>query len=113
MIRWKSAALFGALALAPLVFAAPKDEDVKETDRIHNAGTVIQEILDVPDNIPQDLLDKARCVVVLPSVVKAAFIAGGSYGRGVMVCRSGKEFWPPDRWRSYRLRHPRHESARR
>jgi lipid-binding SYLF domain-containing protein len=95
MIRWKSAALFGALALAPLVLAAPKDEDVKETDRIHNAGTVMQEILDVPDNIPQDLLDKARCVVVLPSVLKAAFIAGGSYGRGVMVCRSGKEFRGP------------------
>ena len=59
---------------------------------MQNSGKVIQEILDIPDDIPQDTLDKARCVVVLPSVLKAAFIAGGSYGRGVMVCRTGKNF---------------------
>ena len=53
------------------------------------------EILDVPDDIPQDLMDKARCVVVLPSVLKAAFIVGGSYGRGTMVCRTGKNFSGP------------------
>jgi SH3 domain-containing YSC84-like protein 1 len=88
-------ALIGVLALAPSAFAIPKDDDVKEADRLRNAGTVVQEILDVPDDIPQDLLDKARCVVVLPSVLKAAFIAGGSYGRGVMVCRTGKDFSGP------------------
>jgi lipid-binding SYLF domain-containing protein len=94
MKRWKTG-LLGALVLAPLAFAAPKADDTKETDRLRNAGTVVQEILDVPDDIPQDLLDKARCVVVLPSVLKAAFIAGGSYGRGVMVCRTGKDFTGP------------------
>ena len=57
-----------------------------------NAGKVMDEILNVPDDIPRDLLDKARCVVVLPSVLKAAFVIGGSYGRGVMVCRTGKDF---------------------
>ena len=53
------------------------------------------EILNVPDDIPEDLLDKAECVIVLPSVVKAAFIVGGSYGRGVMSCRSGPDFSGP------------------
>ena len=52
----------------------------------------MSEILNVPEDIPQDLLDKADCVIVLPSVVKAAFIVGGSYGRGVMTCRSGEKF---------------------
>lgn len=77
------------------VLAKPADDKAKDNDRIQNAGTVIQEILDIPDNIPQDVLDKARCVVVLPSVLKAAFIAGGSYGRGVMVCRTGKNYEGP------------------
>ena len=94
MSRCKTA-LVGALLLAPLSFAATKADDVKETDRLQNAGTVMKEILDVPDDIPQDLLDKARCVVVLPSVLKAAFIAGGSYGRGAMVCRTGKDLSGP------------------
>jgi lipid-binding SYLF domain-containing protein len=66
-----------------------------EQDRLQNAGKVIQEILNVPDDIPQDLLDKARCVVVMPSVLKAAFVVGGSYGRGTMVCRTGKDFTGP------------------
>jgi len=63
-----------------------------EQDRLQNAGKVMQEILNVPDDIPQDLIDKARCVVVMPSVLKAAFVVGGSYGRGTMVCRTGKDF---------------------
>jgi lipid-binding SYLF domain-containing protein len=87
----------GVLMLTPLSFARPAaDEGAKdENNRLQNAGTVMQEILDIPDDIPQDLLDKARCVVVLPSVMKAAFIVGGSYGRGVMVCRTGREFNGP------------------
>jgi lipid-binding SYLF domain-containing protein len=86
----------GVLALAPLSFAKSADQDSKdERNRLENAGTVIQEILDIPDDIPQDLLDKARCVVVMPSVMKAAFIVGGSYGRGVLVCRTGKDFSGP------------------
>lgn len=94
MKRWKTAVI-GMLSLAPLAAAGPRPDDTKEVDRMQNAGTVIQEILDIPDDIPQDTLDKARCVVVLPSVLKAAFIVGGSYGRGVMVCRTGKEFTGP------------------
>jgi lipid-binding SYLF domain-containing protein len=67
----------------------------KDDDRLKNCGTVLKEILDVPDNIPQDLLDKADCVVVFPSVLKAAFIVGGSYGRGAMSCRKDDEFRGP------------------
>jgi len=73
----------------------PADKEEKDLDRMANAGTVIDEILNIPDDIPQDLLDKARCVVVLPSVVKAAFVVGGSFGRGVMVCRTGHDFRGP------------------
>jgi lipid-binding SYLF domain-containing protein len=69
--------------------AANKDSD---EDRLKNCGTVVREILDIPDNIPQDLLDKADCVVVYPSVLKAAFVIGGSYGRGAMTCRNGGNF---------------------
>jgi SH3 domain-containing YSC84-like protein 1 len=83
------------LISAPASRAGAKDEEQKENDRIQNAGTVVKEILDVPDDIPQDLLDKARCVIVFPSVLKAAFIVGGSYGRGVMVCRTHKDFAGP------------------
>jgi lipid-binding SYLF domain-containing protein len=75
---------------------AAKDKDnEKETDRLENAGTVMEEIMNIPDNIPQDLLDKAECVIVYPSVVKGAFIVGGSYGRGAMVCRGGEHFTGP------------------
>jgi lipid-binding SYLF domain-containing protein len=87
-------ALIG-LSCSPVSSAKAKDEEQKENDRIKNAGTVIKEILDVPDDIPQDLLDKARCVIIFPSVLKAAFVVGGSYGRGVMVCRTGKNFTGP------------------
>src|SRR5215469_4649107 len=66
--------------------------DQKENERIQNAGTVMKEILNVPDDIPRDLLDKARCVIVLPSVLKAAFVVGANYGRGVMECRTGEDF---------------------
>src|SRR6202011_834828 len=89
--------LASALALIPLSssISSAKDKDEKKDDRLQNAGTVLKEIIDVPDNIPTDLIDKARCVIVFPSVVKAAFIIGGSYGRGVMVCRTGADFTGP------------------
>jgi SH3 domain-containing YSC84-like protein 1 len=83
---------FGLTALPAL---AAGDKDVKETDRLENAGTVLEEILNIPDNIPQDLLDKAECVVIFPSVIKFAIGIGGSYGRGAMVCRSGEHFTGP------------------
>lgn len=66
--------------------------DEHEADRVKDSGQVLKEILNIPDNIPQDLLDKAECVIVLPSVKKGAFGIGGSYGRGVMVCRSGPHY---------------------
>jgi SH3 domain-containing YSC84-like protein 1 len=72
---------------------AAKDE--KEEDRVRDAGEVLKEILNIPDDIPQDLLDKAECVVILPSVLKGAFGVGGSYGRGVMICRSGEHYTGP------------------
>ncbi len=82
-----------ALTAAPMQAAWPDNE--KETDRLENSGMVMEEIMNIPDDIPQDLLDKAECVVVFPSVLKAAFIVGGSYGRGAMVCRSGEHFTGP------------------
>jgi len=87
--------LAGILALVPSMSAKNPSEARTEQDRLQNAGKVMQEILKVPDDIPQDLLDKARCVVVMPSVLKAAFVVGGSYGRGTMVCRTGKNFTGP------------------
>jgi SH3 domain-containing YSC84-like protein 1 len=67
----------------------------KEAERLENAGSVLEDILNVPDDIPTDLLDKAECVIVVPSVVKFAFGFGGSYGRGAMSCRSGENFTGP------------------
>jgi SH3 domain-containing YSC84-like protein 1 len=75
--------------------SASAGDQEKDTNRLENSGTVLKEILDVPDDIPQDLLDKADCVVVFPSVLKAAFIVGGSYGRGAMTCRKGQNFSGP------------------
>lgn len=87
--------LASLLALGPLAFANNPDNAKDEKDRLQNSGKVMEEILHVPDDIPQDLLNKARCVIVMPSVLKAAFVVGGSYGRGAMVCRTGKDFSGP------------------
>jgi lipid-binding SYLF domain-containing protein len=83
------------VVLPPLAEVARASDQIKDDDRLRNCGTVLKEILDVPDDIPQDLLDKADCVVVFPSVLKAAFIVGGSYGRGSMSCRKGDDFRGP------------------
>src|SRR5580700_8655685 len=80
------------VALPVLSSPALAADHEKDEDRLKNSGIVLKEILDVPDDIPQDLLDKADCVVVFPSVLKAAFIVGGSYGRGAMSCRQGQDF---------------------
>jgi len=72
-----------------VVRAANKNKD---EDRLKDCGAVLKEILDIPDDIPQSLLDKADCMVVYPSVLKAAFVVGGSYGRGAMTCRQGEDF---------------------
>src|SRR6201988_1870427 len=88
----KLISLLLALACAPLTFAAG---DLKEVDRIKDSGEVLKEILNIPDDIPKDLLDRAECVIVLPSVKKLAIGIGGSFGRGVMVCRTGAHFTGP------------------
>lgn len=76
-----------ALAMTLPVFGQDK-----ESDRVENAGKVMKEIIAAPDGIPQSVLDKADCVVILPSVLKFAIGFGGSYGRGLMTCRGGKTF---------------------
>lgn len=85
-------ALCAAVAIALAAFPLASMAADKETDRLENCGMVLEEILKIPDNIPQDLLDKAECVIVIPSVLKAAFGIGGAYGRGAMTCRSGEHF---------------------
>jgi SH3 domain-containing YSC84-like protein 1 len=81
------------LAMCALPMVAANDEKIE--DRLRNSGTVLREILNIPDDIPQDLLGKAECVIVYPSVLKAAFVVGGSYGRGAMTCRTGEHFNGP------------------
>lgn len=83
------------MTLPILSVSARAADQQKDEDRLRNSGTVLKEILDIPDDIPQDLLDKADCVTVFPSVLKAAFIVGGSYGRGAMTCRKGEDFNGP------------------
>lgn len=80
------------LMLQPTCSVARAASKNKDEDRLKDCGTVLKEILDVPDDIPKDLLDKADCVVIYPSVVKAAFVIGGSYGRGAMTCKRGDHF---------------------
>lgn len=84
-----------SLALSLVLSAAAVNAADKEQGRLENCGVVMEEIVNLPDSIPQELLEKAECVVVIPSVMKAAVGIGGSYGRGAMVCRSGKEFKGP------------------
>jgi lipid-binding SYLF domain-containing protein len=76
--------------VATAVFAANREQK-----RLENSGTVMQEVMGIPDNIPQELLGRADCIIVFPSVLKAAFVVGGSYGRGAMVCRTGEHFRGP------------------
>src|SRR2546421_1763028 len=82
-----------ALALVALPLLAAGDK--KETGRLENCGLIVKEVMDIPDNIPEDLINKAECIIVFPSVLKAAFVIGGSYGRGAMTCRSGEHFTGP------------------
>ena len=85
----KLLALFGCIfgVVVPLLANSEK-----ESDRVQESGQVMKEILDIPDNLPKDLLDRAECVIVLPSVKKLAIGIGGSFGRGVMTCRTGQHF---------------------
>ena len=83
MIRFLTGVV--CLVMASTAFGAEN----KELDRLEDAGVVIEEILAIDDNIPRDLLDRAECVIVIPSMLKVAVGIGGSYGRGAMVCRTG------------------------
>src|SRR5271170_4776350 len=91
MKRFMVAAACLTLA-AGAVYAAKLN---KEQKRLEECGVVMQEVLDIPDNIPHDLLEKAECVIVIPSVRKLAFGVGADYGRGAMVCRTGEHFRGP------------------
>src|SRR3984885_6251701 len=90
----KLSRIFLALMLTTALAVSARAQS-KEQDRLENSGRVVKEIMDIPDNIPQSVIDKADCVVVLPSVLKAAFVVGASYGRGVMVCRTGDNMRGP------------------
>src|SRR3984957_13760853 len=79
-----------SLAITAPLFAANKEQK-----RLENSGEVMQEIMNIPENIPQEVIEKAECVIVFPSVLKAAFVVGASYGRGAMVCRTGEHFHGP------------------
>src|SRR3974390_397835 len=81
---------FAIVLISSVVAVAANDE--REEERVKDAGVVLKEILNIPDDIPHDLLNKAECVVILPSTLKGAFGIGGSYGRGVMVCRGGEHY---------------------
>ena len=89
MIR-KCAFILSVLLIGGTLYAANKEQK-----RLENSGVVMQEIINTPENIPREILEKADCVIVFPSVLKAAFVVGGSYGRGAMVCRTGGEFKGP------------------
>ncbi len=84
-----------ALTLTLLLPAFAKDKEEKEATRLEESAVVLKEILGMPEGIPKDLLNKSVCVVVFPSVKKAAFVVGASYGRGVITCRSGKTLSGP------------------
>jgi len=86
----KFIACFAVFLMSAIPTFAANDEH--EADRVKDAGVVLKEILNIPDDIPQDLLDKAECLIILPSVKKGAIGIGGSYGRGVMICRSGQHY---------------------
>lgn len=88
----KKIAIVSALMLLTLPVVAQQ----KELDRIKESGLVLKDIVEMPDKgIPHDLLDKSACVIVFPSVKKAAFVVGGSYGRGLITCRTGKSYNGP------------------
>lgn len=92
---YRAAGLLLAAALLSFSSVVTAETGDRERDRVKESGQVLKEILDVPDDIPQDLLNKAECVIVIPSVKKVAIGIGGSYGRGVMTCRGGKDFKGP------------------
>jgi lipid-binding SYLF domain-containing protein len=90
-MRRKSVLLIGVALLTATICGANN----KAQRRLETSGEVMQQIMNIPENIPQAVLEKAECVIVFPSVLKAAFVFGASYGRGAMVCRTGEHFRGP------------------
>ena len=86
--------MIAIVGLFTLILAAPL-ADSAEQERLENSAQVLEEILNIPEALPKELLNKAECVAVMPSVKKLAFGVGGSYGRGVLICRTGKQFTGP------------------
>ena len=88
--------MIAIVGLFTLIMAAPAPlADSTEQERLENSAQVLEEILNIPEALPKELLNKAECVAVMPSVKKLAFGVGGSYGRGVLICRTGKQFTGP------------------
>ena len=87
--------LIGAACITIAAVSVFASDLNKEQKRLEESGVVMQEVLNVPDNIPHELLEKAECVIVFPNLMKAAFVVGAEYGRGAMVCRTGERFRGP------------------
>jgi lipid-binding SYLF domain-containing protein len=89
--------LLSLTALSLAVLGTPADAPSKELRRLGTCATVLEEVLAMPEGIPADLLDKADCVAVIPGVKKAAFVIGGRWGKGAVVCRTnrGRGPWGP------------------
>src|SRR5882724_6514536 len=92
VIKTTTGIFLSGLLLWVAVYGSEAGDKRKQEERLQNAGTVFTEIMNMPESIPQNLLDKAKCVVVVPSVLKAAFVIGGTFGRGAMVCRRGADY---------------------
>lgn len=90
--RYLSLALCLAVSAATVRAQTTEKTQNTEEERLANSAVVIAEILDIPDNVPEEILNQAECIIVIPSMVKIAMGIGGSYGRGAMVCRSGEAF---------------------
>jgi lipid-binding SYLF domain-containing protein len=78
-----------------LAFACPAADQTRENKRLEACGEVFKEIMNIPDGIPKELLNKAECVIVIPSVLKFAIGVGGDFGRGAITCRTGQHFTGP------------------
>jgi SH3 domain-containing YSC84-like protein 1 len=83
------------IVVVTICFGSSVYAQKKERERTENSGKVVQEILKIPEGLPRNLLQEARCVIVIPSQLRVGFFVGGSYGRGVMTCRRGQDFKGP------------------
>lgn len=80
------------LAAALILACSAMADETREQKRLAACGEVLKEILNIPDGIPKDLLNRAECVIVIPSTLKFAFGVGGDFGRGAITCRTGEHF---------------------